>query len=86
MNTQSCRSSPASDRGLQRTIVLQLLRKDHPRRWSHTELAAELGADEGVLAAALQALGADGVLHEGGGEVWASRAALRLDELALLAI
>jgi hypothetical protein len=86
MNTQSRRLSPASDQGLQRTIVLQLLREDHPRRWSHTELAAELGADEGALAAAVQTLSTDGVVCEGGGEVWASRAALRLDELALLAI
>ncbi|HLL93229.1 MAG TPA: hypothetical protein VK252_09845 [Solirubrobacteraceae bacterium] len=86
MNTQSRRSNPASDRAFQRTIVLQLLREDHPRRWSNTELAAELGADEGVLAAALQALSADGVVCKGEGEVWASRAALRLDELALLAI
>lgn len=86
MNTQSRRSSPARDGGLQRAIVLQLLREDRPRRWSHTELASELGAEESAVRAALQALKADGVVCESPQEAWASRAALRLDELELVAI
>jgi predicted transcriptional regulator len=86
MNTQPRRPSPASDRRLQRTIVLQLLRDDHPRKWSPTELATELDVDEDLVRAAVHALRDDGLVCEGGEEVWASRATQRLDELALLAI
>ena len=86
MNTQPRQSSPAREGGLQRAIVLQLLREDHPRRWSHAELVSELGAEESAVLAALRALHADGLVCEGPQEAWASRAALRLDELGLIAI
>jgi hypothetical protein len=86
MNTQSRGSRPAGDPGLQRAIILQLLRDDRPRRWTHADLAAELGAEQRTVDAAVRALDADGVVCGGDGEVWASRAALRLDELELLAI
>jgi hypothetical protein len=86
MNTQSRRSRPARDAGLQRAIVLQLLREDHPRRWTRSDLAAELHAEQRDVDAAVRALDADGVVCGADGEVWASRAALRLDELQLVAI
>jgi hypothetical protein len=88
MNTQSRASNTTRDDArLQRAIVLQLLRDDRPRRWTQADLAAELAAERSLVEAALQALHGDGVLIQGDdGEVWASRAALRLDELKLVAI
>jgi hypothetical protein len=87
MNTQSRGSRTAvHDPRLQRAIILQLLREDHPRKWTHTELAAELHAEQRAVDAAVRALDADGVVCGNEHEVWASRAALRLDELQLVAI
>lgn len=86
MNTQARGPRPDSDRVLQRAIVLQLLREDRPREWARTDLAAELEVEDQVVQAALQALTADGLVDEGEGKAWASRATLRLDELRLVAI
>lgn len=86
MNPQPSESSTRRDRRLERAIVLQLLRDDRPRKWSLRELAAELQADAEPLERALGALAADGVVSLAEGGVWAARAALRLDELGLVAI
>jgi hypothetical protein len=86
MQTESGSSPAGGSSRLERTIVLQLLRRDRPQRWSRAELATELQADTPALEAAVRALEADGVLCSAGGEVWASHAAQRLDELELIGI
>lgn len=83
MHTES--SEPRADGAkLERAIVLQLLSDE--RRWSRTELAAELGADATGLHSALAALQGQGVLCLAEDDVWASPAARRLDELELIGI
>ena len=83
MHTES--SEPRADGAkLERAIVLQLLSDE--RRWSRTELAAELGADATGLDSALAALHGQGVLCLAEDDVWASPAARRLDELELIGI
>jgi DNA-binding GntR family transcriptional regulator len=83
MDTES--SEPRADGAkLERAIVLQVLSEE--RRWSRTELAAELGADATGLDSALAALHGQGVLCLAENDVWASPAARRLDELELIGI
>jgi hypothetical protein len=83
MHTES--SEPRADGAkLERAIVLQVLSEE--RRWSRTELAAELGADATGLDSALAALHGQGVLCLAEDDVWASPAARRLDELELIGI
>ena len=81
------RGRRAADRSrLERAIVLQLLREDRERRWSRAELGMEVDAEAPALEEALRRLNGDGVLCLAEEEVWASPAALRLDELGLLAV
>jgi hypothetical protein len=83
MDTES--SEPRADGvKLERAIVLQVLSEE--RRWSRTELAAELGADATGLDSALAALHGQGVMCLAENDVWASPAARRLDELELIGI
>jgi DNA-binding GntR family transcriptional regulator len=83
MHTES--SEPRADSAkLERAIVLQVLSEE--RRWSRTELAAELGADATGLDGALAALHGQGVVCLAEDDVWASPAARRLDELELIGI
>ena len=83
MHTES--SEPRADGAkLERAIVLQLLSEE--RRWSRAELASELGAEATGLDSALAALHGQGVLCLAEDDVWASRAARRLDELELIGI
>ncbi|HMH48386.1 MAG TPA: hypothetical protein VK538_11805 [Solirubrobacteraceae bacterium] len=83
MHTES--SEPRADSAkLERAIVLQVLSEE--RRWSRTELAAELGADATGLDSALAALHGQGVVCLAEDDVWASPAARRLDELELIGI
>lgn len=83
MDTES--SEPRADGAkLERVIVLQVLSEE--RRWSRTELAAELGSDATGLDSALAALHGQGVLCLAEDDVWASPAARRLDELELIGI
>jgi DNA-binding GntR family transcriptional regulator len=83
MHTES--SEPRADSAkLERAIVLQVLSEE--RRWSRTELAAELGADATGLDRALAALHGQGVVCLAEDDVWASPAARRLDELELIGI
>jgi hypothetical protein len=86
MHTESSESRAAEDPRLERAIVLQLLGGDREQRWSSARLETELGAAPAVLDAALRRLERDGVLSLAEGEVWASRAARRLDELGLIGI
>ncbi|HME04443.1 MAG TPA: hypothetical protein VKG38_15590 [Solirubrobacteraceae bacterium] len=86
MHRESSGSAALGGGRLQRAIVLQLLREDRAPRWSGEELGAELGAERAAVEEAIRGLGGDGVLCAAGGEVWASRAVQRLDELGLIAL
>jgi DNA-binding GntR family transcriptional regulator len=79
-------SPTAGSRKLERAIILQLLEDEHGRRSSSVQLASTLGAGTGALEQALRRLADAGVVCLDGGEVWASAAARRLDELGLLSI
>ncbi len=73
---------------VERAVVLQILRDDREEEhWSRMELARELaGCESAILDRALARLEREGVLHVDGARVWASRAARRLEELALICI
>ncbi len=71
----------------ERAIILQVLRDDHDRRWSRAELEREIyDIEPVVLGDALEHLRQEGVVHLSGALVWASRCALRLDELGMVSI
>jgi hypothetical protein len=86
MHTKSSAPRAADGSGLERAIVLQLLSDEHERRWSRTQLGAELNADALDLNAALQGLNREGVVCLAEQEVWASAAARKLDGLELIGI
>ncbi len=86
MHRESSAPTALDGAPLQRAIVLQLLREDREPRWSTEQLRAELGAERPVVEEAIGGLSGEGVLCAGGGEVWASRATRRLDELGLIAL
>jgi hypothetical protein len=95
MDTESKGQQAPYDAGLERAIVLQLLRDDHERMWSRAQLAVELSseldADEAPAAQpaiddALRRLERDGVIGISEQQAWASSAARRLDELGLIAV
>jgi DNA-binding HxlR family transcriptional regulator len=78
---------PRSDRGVERVIVLQLLRDDHDERWSPTELQAGVGdGTPAELSSAVEHLEREGVVVVEETHVLASRCAWCLDELGLIAI
>jgi len=71
----------------QRAVVLQALRDDHGRWWSRAELESALpDVAPPAVAAAVAALGEQGVLELDGERLRAGRAALRLDALGLIAV
>jgi hypothetical protein len=86
MHTESSGPRASSGAGLERAIVLQLLSDGGDRRSSRVELGADLETDADTLEAALRALNEEGVLYLGDRDVWASRAARRLDELELISL
>jgi Fe2+ or Zn2+ uptake regulation protein len=91
MDTESKGSKGADGVGLQRAIVLQLLRDDHERMWSRAQLETELGADRAEVgredvAQALRALEREGVLGTTEEIAWASNATRALDELGLISV
>jgi DNA-binding transcriptional regulator YhcF (GntR family) len=86
MHAQSRGPRAADGSGLQRAIVLQLLRDDRAPRWSRAELATELDVDATGFERALRELDAEGVIGLDSTDVWASRAARRLDRLGLIGI
>lgn len=72
---------------VERAIVLQLLRDDRAERWSAAELANEISDFQpAAVELALARLEQEHVLRRSGADIWASRAARRLDELRLIAI
>lgn len=71
----------------ERAIVLQVLRYDHPARWTRAELTAEVyDIEPGAIRMALRRLERHGVVCLEGKEVWASKCALRLDMLGMVSI
>ena len=91
MGTESKGSRGADGTGLERAIVLQLLRDDRERMWSRAGLRIELDAGrsevgEEAFEQALQRLAGEGVLGISDEAVWASNAARALDELGLISV
>jgi biotin operon repressor len=86
MNEQPRESRVEYDPRLERAIVLQLLRDDHPPSWPLQELTAELGGGEAAVGQAAARLQQDGLLALADGQLSASRAARRLDELGLIGV
>jgi hypothetical protein len=72
---------------VERAIVLQALRDDHPERWTRAELEAEIFDFPPVIVdEALVRLEAEGVVILDGENVEASRCARRMDALELVSI
>ncbi len=72
---------------VERAIVLQVLRDDHPERWTRAELEAEVfDFDPLTVNEALTRLEAEGVVILDGENVEASRCARRMDALELVSI
>lgn len=71
----------------ERAVVLQVLRDDHPRRWTRAELRSEIYdiAPEAIRQA-LKRLETHGVICVEGREIWASKCARRLDMLGMVSI
>jgi hypothetical protein len=91
MGTESKASRAADGTGLERAIVLQLLRDDRERMWSRAQLETELEADQSevgreAVEEALRRLELEGVLGMSEDVAWASSAARRLDELGLISV
>lgn len=76
-----------SDPRIERAVVLQLLRDDHGKRWSRTELESEVSDPEpSALSRAVECLERHGVVVALDDRVLASRCARHLDELGLIGI
>jgi DNA-binding GntR family transcriptional regulator len=86
MHTESRGSRAVDSLGLERAIVLQLLRDDRAQKWSSAELGAEMGVEALVVEEALRRLQDEGVLCMAEGAVWVSSAACWLDRLGLIGI
>jgi hypothetical protein len=87
MDIESKGSRAAGSAGLERAIVLQLLRDDHERKWSREQLSAELAVDRSeVIEQALGRLEKEGVIGFSDEAVWASSTARHLDELGLIGV
>jgi hypothetical protein len=71
----------------QRAIVLQVLRDDHPERWTRAELEVEIDdIEQQALVSALAILAIEGVVIFDDKEIWASQCARHLDALGLVSI
>jgi predicted transcriptional regulator len=87
MQDQTKQISDGRDRRVERAIVLQTLRDDRQTGWPRAELAAELGdADPIAVRKALMRLEEEGVIEFAGETVRASRAAVSLNELEMIAV
>lgn len=87
MQDQTKQISGDRERRLERALVSQILRDDRTDDWLLAALARELGeADPRAIGDALARLEQTGVVEIIGDNVRASRAAMRLDELELLAL
>lgn len=89
MHTESSEPVAASDRHLERAIVLALLSDDGggaQRRWTRNELGERLESDDRELQDALERLLGAEVICITDGLLRASAAARWLDELELIAL
>lgn len=87
MQDQTKQISSDRDRLLERAIALQAVRDDRDEGWRRAELAAELGdADPIAIRNALTCLEEEGVVEFAGAMVRASRSAMRLNDLDLIAV
>jgi predicted transcriptional regulator len=87
MQEQTKQISSDRDRLLERAIVSQTLRDDRDDGWRRPALAAELGdADPIAIRNALTRLEEWGVVTFAGETVRASRAAMRLNDLDMIAV
>ena len=87
MQDQTKQISSDRDTLLERAIAFQTLRDDHNEGWRRAALAAELGdADPIAIRNALTRLEEEGVVEFAGEKVRASRAAMRLNDLGVIAV
>ncbi len=91
MDIESKGSRAADGVGLERAVILQLLRDDHERMWSREQLLSELDFDRSqigrdLVEQTLKRLEREGVIGVSAAVVWASSAARRLDELGLIGV
>jgi hypothetical protein len=86
MHTESREPRTGGGPRLERAIVLQLLRDDRGPSWSREDLLLELGGEIASLDDAVRRLRDDGLLSPADGQLSASRAARRLDELGLVGV
>jgi hypothetical protein len=78
---------PLEQDGIQCLVVLQLLRDDHPLRWSRGELERELyDIDPAAIGIALERLREQGVVRAEDERIWASACARHLDALGFICI
>jgi hypothetical protein len=71
----------------QRAIIFQLLRDDHPQRWTRQQLDHEIpDFQPTTINDALARLEQEGVARFSGEHVWASRCARHLDTLEVITI
>ncbi len=72
---------------IQRSVVLEVLRTDHVRKWSRAELAVEVyDVPSEALNNAIERLRKGGVVRTSGEDVWASPSTRHLDELGMVCI
>jgi hypothetical protein len=71
----------------QRVIVLQVLRDDHPKPWTHKEIERKLAdIDPDAIGVALERLHEQGVVRIKGNQIEASPCARHLDDLGFICI
>jgi hypothetical protein len=84
---QANRKGNDDPRIVERAIVLQLLRDDHPERWSLKQLERRLDdATPEAISNAIASLDASGVIYQLDEFIGASRCARHLDWLGLIGV
>lgn len=87
MQDQTNQISDERNRRLERAVVSQTLREDRTDGWRRADLVAELGdGDPIAIRNALTRLEEEGVIAFEGESVSASRAAIRLNDLDMIAV
>jgi hypothetical protein len=86
VDKRSSEAASASERRLERAIVLTLVSDEPDRRWPYEQLAVELGVEAEPLARTLERLSQLGVVCLDEEAVWASAAVRRIDKLGLIGI
>lgn len=81
MQDESSRTQQAGDESVQQAVMSMLLDTAQQRPWAVAEIQCAIG-DANKASDALANLRADGLIHRCGEFVFASRAAVRADEIA----